>query len=64
MAVLNKEFSKFDKEIKLNTSRKDALKKSRKDLRKKIKKWFKNNKESEIQPKFHSQGSFEMNTYY
>ncbi|MFD2100120.1 cyclic GMP-AMP synthase DncV-like nucleotidyltransferase [Flagellimonas iocasae] len=62
MAVLNKEFNKFDKEIKLNTTRKDSLQKSRKDLRKKIKKWFKENKENEIQPKFHSQGSFEMNT--
>lgn len=62
MAVLNKEFNKFDKEIKLNTTRKDSLKKSRKDLRKKIKTWFKENKEDEIQPKFHSQGSFEMNT--
>ena len=62
MAVLNKEYNKFDKEIKLNDSRKESLKKSRKDLRKKIKKWFKENKPSEIQPKFGSQGSFEMNT--
>lgn len=30
MAVLNKEYNKFDKEIKLNDSRKESLKKSRK----------------------------------
>jgi hypothetical protein len=62
MAVLNKEYNKFDKEIKLNQTRKDSLVKSRKELRKKIKKWFKENKPNEIKPKFHSQGSFEMNT--
>ncbi len=62
MAVLNKEYNKFDKEIKLNENRKESLKKSRKELRKKIKKWFKDNKPNEIQPKFGSQGSFEMNT--
>ena len=28
MAVLNKEYNKFDKEIRLNRSRKDSLKKS------------------------------------
>lgn len=62
MAVLNKEYIKFDKEIKLNQSRKDSLKTSRRELRKKIKKWFRENKPNEIQPKFNSQGSFEMNT--
>ncbi|MGM5470652.1 CBASS cGAMP synthase [Flavobacteriaceae bacterium LMO-SS05] len=62
MAVLNKEYNKFDKEIKLNENRKESLKTSRKELRKKIKKWFKDNKPNEIQPKFGSQGSFEMNT--
>ncbi|NQY30395.1 MAG: hypothetical protein HRT69_13090 [Flavobacteriaceae bacterium] len=62
MAVLNKEYNKFDKEIKLNQGRKDSLKKSRKELRRKIKQWFKDNKPDEIQPKFNSQGSIEMNT--
>lgn len=62
MAVLNKEYNKFDKEIKLNENRKVSLKKSRKELRRKIRQWFKDNKPDEIQPKFHSQGSFEMNT--
>lgn len=62
MAVLNKEYNKFDKEIKLNENRKESLKTSRRELRKKIKKWFNENKSNEIQPKFGSQGSFEMNT--
>jgi len=62
MAILNKEYNKFDNEIKLNENRKESLKTSRKELRKKIKKWFKDNKPNEIQPKFGSQGSFEMNT--
>jgi hypothetical protein len=62
MAVLNKEYNKFDKEIKLNQTRKDSLSKSRRELRKKIRKWFRENKPDEIKPKFHSQGSFEMNT--
>ena len=62
MAVLNIEYNKFDKEIKLNQGRKDSLKKSRKELRRKIKQWFKDNKPDEIKPKFSGQGSFEMNT--
>ncbi|THV60838.1 hypothetical protein EZV76_00415 [Flagellimonas alvinocaridis] len=62
MAVLNKEYNNFDKDVRLNKSRKESLAKSRKDLRKKIKKWFKENKPDEIQPKSHAQGSSEMNT--
>ncbi len=62
MAVLHKEFIKFNKEIKLTSSRKEKLKTSRKDIKKKIRKWFKDNKPDELQPKFHGQGSFEMNT--
>jgi hypothetical protein len=62
MAVLNKEYNKFDKEIKLNQTRKESLVKSRKELRKKIKNWFKENKPDEIQPKSHAQGSSEMGT--
>lgn len=62
MAVLNKEYNKFDKEIKLNKARKDSLVNSRTELRKKIRKWFKENKPDEIQPKFHPQGSSEMRT--
>ena len=62
MAVLHKEFTKYNKEIKLTTSRKEKLKASRKEIKKKIRKWFKDNKPDELQPKFHGQGSFEMNT--
>ncbi len=62
MAVLHKEYIKFNKEIKLSTKKKDSLKTSRKELRKKIRKWFEENKPKEIQPKFTSQGSIEMNT--
>lgn len=62
MAVLNKEYNKFDKEIKLNSNRKVSLSKSRRELRKKIKAWFKENKPDEIKPQFNSQGSFQMNT--
>ncbi|MCT4589114.1 MAG: hypothetical protein N4A71_14930 [Carboxylicivirga sp.] len=62
MATLHKEFIAFNKQIKLTDSRKDKLRKSRKDIKKKIRKWFKENKPDELQPKFHGQGSFEMNT--
>lgn len=62
MAVLHKEYNKYNKEIKLNDARKESLKKSRKELRKKVKKWFAENKPKELQPKFGSQGGFEMNT--
>jgi hypothetical protein len=62
MATLNKEFIEFDKEIKLNENKKLDLKTSKKNIRKNIQKWFNENKPNEIQPKFHGQGSFEMNT--
>jgi hypothetical protein len=62
MAVLHKEFITFNSEIKLSTTKKDSLKTSRKELRNKIRNWFKDNKPNEIQPKFASQGSIEMNT--
>lgn len=62
MAVLHKEYIKYNTEIKLNDSRKESLVKSRKELRKKVKKWFAEKKPDELQPKFGSQGSFEMNT--
>lgn len=62
MAVLHKEFTKYNKAIMLTDSRKENLKTSRKDIKTKIRKWFKDNKPDELQPKFHGQGSFEMNT--
>jgi len=62
MSVLHKEFTTFNKTIKLTQARKDSLKKSRKELRKKIRNWFKDNRPTELQPKFSGQGSFNMNT--
>jgi len=62
MAVLNKEYIKFDKEIKLTPSRKDDLKTSRQNIKKQIRDWFLEHKPEELQPKFGGQGSFEMNT--
>jgi hypothetical protein len=62
MAVLHKEFTEFNKKIRLSESRREMLKASRKDIKRKIRKWFKDNKPTELQPKFHGQGSFEMFT--
>ncbi len=62
MAVLNKEFIEFDKKIKLTEKKIYDLKKSRKGLRDQIRKWFKDEKPEELQPKFHGQGSQLMNT--
>lgn len=62
MAVLHKEFISFNKAIKLTQSKKESLLKSRKEIRKKIRKWFKDNKPNELQPKFATQGSKPMNT--
>ncbi|WP_375562719.1 cyclic GMP-AMP synthase DncV-like nucleotidyltransferase [Bernardetia sp. OM2101] len=62
MAVLNQQFTEFNKKIKLTSARKDDLMSSRDSLKKKIKEWFKENKKNELQPKFWGQGSSEMNT--
>lgn len=62
MATLHKEFTKYNKELRLSDSRKEILKTSKKNIKKKIRDWFKENKPDELQPKFHGQGSFEMNT--
>ena len=62
MARLHKEFTHFNKELKLTAARKEGLKNSRKEIRRKIRNWFDENKPNELQPKFAGQGSFEMNT--
>lgn len=62
MATLNKEYTDFNLNIKLTPERKESLKSSRNEIRRKIKKWFKDNKPDELQPKFYGQGSFEMDT--
>lgn len=62
MAVIHKEFIGFNKVIKLDPNKKEGLLRSRKGLREKLRKWFLENKPNELQPKFASQGSIEMNT--
>lgn len=62
MATLHKEFIKFNKNIKLTPTRKEDLVGSRNAIKDKIKKYFREEKSRELQPKFHAQGSFEMNT--
>lgn len=62
MANNNEQFKAFNTTIKLTNDKKEELIKNRRTLRKKIKKYFEENKSYEIQPKFHSQGSFAMNT--
>lgn len=62
MAVLHKEYIKYNTEIKLKPEWYEGLKTSRRELRKKVKKWFAENKSKELQPQFYSQGSFQMNT--
>ncbi|MDD4962009.1 MAG: CBASS cGAMP synthase, partial [Candidatus Marinimicrobia bacterium] len=53
-------FQKFNKTIKLDTSKKESLEKSREALREKIKKHFDDNGWNK--PEFKSQGSFDLNT--
>ena len=66
MATLHNEYRNkkngFNFEIKLTDSRKSELNKNKKALRERIRKWFKENKPEELQPKFHSQGSIQMGT--
>lgn len=62
MANNHEQFIAFDTTITLSQTKIDELKKNRKTLREKIRKYFKENKSDEIQPKFGSQGSFVMKT--
>ncbi len=62
MAVLSRNYTKFNKMIELGNSKKESLEKSRDAIKTKIRNWFNENKPNELQPKFHSQGSFQMNT--
>jgi hypothetical protein len=62
MATLHKEFINFNSIIALNSNKKESLITSRDSLKKKIKKYFAEEKEDEIQPKFSGQGSIKMNT--
>ena len=62
MATLHKEYTLFNKEIELTKARKNSLINSRNSLKDKIKKYFKEEKEGELQPTFKPQGSFVMRT--
>lgn len=62
MANCNNVFIEFNKIIRLSESKRERLKKSRKRLRDKIRKYFREEKEGEVQPKFHGQGSMSMDT--
>ena len=62
MANCNEHFEEYDGEIKLTDARRKKLKASRKELRNKVRKWFKENKSDETQPKFSGQGSMSTDT--
>jgi hypothetical protein len=57
MANCHEHFTDYNEKIRLTDARRKTLKGSRKELRKKVRKWFKENKPDEIQPKFSGQGS-------
>lgn len=62
MADSNEIFLEFNKIIRLTDAKRKSLKISRKELRNKIRKYFKENKSDEVQPKFSVQGSLAMDT--
>lgn len=62
MANNHEQFVAFHETIKATDVRKKKLKANRKTLRDRIKKYFKDNLPDEIKPKFHSQGSFALDT--
>jgi hypothetical protein len=62
MANCNNHFDEFNGKIRLTDARRKSLKGSRKELRNKVRKWFKDNKPNEAQPKFSGQGSMSMDT--
>ena len=62
MANNHEQFVAFHDAIKATDVRKDKLKDNRKYLRKRIRNYFMDNLPEEIQPKFHSQGSFALDT--
>lgn len=62
MANCNTHFEEYNGKIRLTDARRKSLKGSRKELRNKVRKWFKENKPNETQPKFSGQGSMSMDT--
>ncbi|MEO7982537.1 MAG: cyclic GMP-AMP synthase DncV-like nucleotidyltransferase [Bacteroidota bacterium] len=62
MANCHSIFLDFNELIRLHQSKRKSLRASRREIRRKIKKFFDENKKNEIRPKFHGQGSWEMDT--
>ncbi len=62
MANCNEHFKEYNGVIRLTDARRKKLKSSRRELRNKVRKWFKENKPNETQPKFGGQGSMMMDT--
>lgn len=62
MANNHTQFTAFNSTITLKSYHKETLKGNRKAIRERITKYFKDNYPDDIQPKYHSQGSFAMNT--
>lgn len=62
MADNHEQFIEFNKTIKLDSSKKNELRKNRDALRDKITKYFNKEKKNEKKPKYSAQGSFMMNT--
>jgi hypothetical protein len=62
MANCNAHFEEYNGKIRLTEARRKSLKGSRKELRNRVRKWFKENKTNEFQPKFSGQGSMSMDT--
>lgn len=62
MATLHNEYFRFCREITITGKNKEFLVTSRNALKKKIKKYFKEKKKDELQPKFWGQGSFDSKT--
>lgn len=62
MANNNEQFKAFHDTIKVSEAKKKTLRTNRDALRDRIRKYFKDNHSDYVQPKFHGQGSFAMNT--
>ena len=61
MANLHQAFLDFNDSIQLDSNHKDSLRSSRNAVRDRIRRFF-NEKGFSLQPRFHGQGSFMMNT--
>ena len=62
MANNQEQFNAFHDTINATQSSRSTLQNNRNALRDRIRKYFKDNHPSEIQPKFHWQGSYAMYT--